>query len=60
LTELRAANPATSERVRLERERSRTAKAIQRLVNAYKKDLITFADTARLGHKICFRVALVT
>jgi len=44
LTELRAANPATSERVRLERERSRTAKAIQRLVNAYQEDLITLDE----------------
>ena len=48
LTELRAANPATSERVRLERERSRTAKAIQRLVNAYQEDLITL-DELRAG-----------
>ena len=44
LAELRAANPATSERARLELEHSRTTKAIQRLVNAYQEELITLDE----------------
>ncbi len=44
LKELRSANPATSERARLELEHSRTAKAIGRMVNAYQEDLITLDE----------------
>jgi site-specific DNA recombinase len=39
LTELRHANPATSERVRTEIELARATKAIERLVAAYQEDL---------------------
>ena len=44
LAEMRAANPATSERVRLERDLARTAKAIARLVQAYQEDLLTLDE----------------
>jgi len=44
LAELRAANPATSERARLELDRTRTTKAIHRLVQAYQEDLITLDE----------------
>jgi site-specific DNA recombinase len=48
LTEMRAANPATAERARLERELTRTTKAIARLVQAYQEDLLTL-DELRAG-----------
>ena len=44
LTELRATNPATSERARLERDHTRTTKAIGRLVQAYQEDLLTLDE----------------
>ncbi len=44
LTELRAANPTTSERSRLEVELARTRKAIARLVQAYQEDLVTLDE----------------
>ena len=44
LTELRAANPATSERARLDRDLTRTTKAIGRLVQAYQEDLLTLGE----------------
>ncbi len=44
LTEMRAANPATAERARLERELARATKAITRLVSAYQEDLITIDE----------------
>ena len=44
LTEMRAANPATSERARLDRDMSRTSKAIARLVQAYQEDLLTLGE----------------
>jgi site-specific DNA recombinase len=44
LTEMRATNPATSERARLERDLTRTAKAIERLVQAYQEDLLTLDE----------------
>jgi site-specific DNA recombinase len=44
LAELRATNPATSERSRLELERTRTTKAIQRLVQGYQEGLITLDE----------------
>jgi site-specific DNA recombinase len=44
LRELRAANPATTERARLERERARTHGAIQRLVDAYQEGLLPLND----------------
>ncbi|MGH9072055.1 MAG: recombinase family protein [Acidimicrobiales bacterium] len=44
LSDLRAANPATSERARLERELTRNTKAISRLVQAYQEDLITLEE----------------
>ncbi len=44
LGELRAANPATAERTRLELELSRTTKAITRLVEAYQEELITLDE----------------
>ena len=47
LNEMRASSPATSERSRLERELTRTTKAIARLVQAYQEDLVTL-DELRL------------
>ena len=44
LTEMRAANPATSEHARLERDLARTTKAIARLVQAYQEDLLTLDE----------------
>ena len=44
LNELRATNPATSERARLERDLTRTTKAIHRLVQAYQEDLLTLDE----------------
>ena len=44
LTEVRAANPATSERARLDRDLTRTTKAIGRLVQAYQEDLLTLGE----------------
>jgi site-specific DNA recombinase len=44
LTEMRAANPATSERARLERDLKRTTKSIGRLVQAYQEDLLTLGE----------------
>jgi site-specific DNA recombinase len=44
LTDLRATNPATSQRSRLERDLTRTAKAIGRLVQAYQEDLLTLDE----------------
>ncbi len=44
LAQLRAANPATAERSRLELERTRTTKAIARLVQAYQDDLLTLDE----------------
>jgi site-specific DNA recombinase len=41
LAEMRAANPATSERARLERDHTRATRAIERLVQAYQEDLVT-------------------
>jgi len=44
LTELRATNPATAERARLERDLTRATKAINRLVQAYQEDLLTLEE----------------
>ena len=44
LNELRATNPATAERARLERDHTRTTKAINRLVQAYQEDLLTLGE----------------
>jgi site-specific DNA recombinase len=44
LSEMRAANPTTSERARLERDLARTTKAIARLVQAYQEDLLTLGE----------------
>jgi site-specific DNA recombinase len=44
LAELRAANPATTERTRLELELTRAGKGIERLVNAYQEDLLTLDE----------------
>ena len=44
LTEMRAINPATSERARLDRDLTRTTKAIGRLVQAYQEDLLTLGE----------------
>jgi site-specific DNA recombinase len=44
LHQLRATNPATSERARLERDLTRTTKAIGRLVQAYQEDLLTLDE----------------
>jgi hypothetical protein len=44
LTELRAANPATAERSRLELELTRATKGIERLVHAYQEDLLTLDE----------------
>jgi len=44
LAELRAANPATAERARIELELTRTAKAVARLVQAYQEDLLTLDE----------------
>jgi site-specific DNA recombinase len=44
LAELRAANPATAERARIELELTRTAKAVARLVHAYQEDLLTLDE----------------
>ena len=44
LAELRATNPATAERARLERDHTRTTKAISRLVQAYQEDLLTLNE----------------
>lgn len=44
LTEMRAANPATSERARLERDLTRATKAIERLVQAYQEELLTLDE----------------
>jgi site-specific DNA recombinase len=44
LTDMRATNLATSERARFERDLTRTAKAIQRLVQAYQEDLLTLDE----------------
>ena len=52
LAEMRAVNPATSERARLGREVARTAKAINRLVQAYQEDLLTLEEL-RLECRTC-------
>ena len=44
LAELRATNPATAERSRLELELTRTTKGIDRLVHAYQEDLLTLDE----------------
>lgn len=44
LAELRAANPATAERSRLELELTRTTKGVERLVHAYQEDLLTLDE----------------
>jgi site-specific DNA recombinase len=44
LAELRAANPATAERVRLELGLTRATKSIERLVAAYQEDLLTLDE----------------
>jgi site-specific DNA recombinase len=44
LTDMRATNPATSERARLERDVTRTTKAIQRLVQSHQEDLLTLDE----------------
>jgi site-specific DNA recombinase len=44
LSEMRASNPTTSERARLERDLARTTKAIGRLVQAYQEDLLTLGE----------------
>ena len=44
LAELRAANPATAERSRLELELTRATKSIERLVHAYQEDLLTLDE----------------
>jgi len=44
LAELRAANPATAQRSRLELELARATKAIERLVQAYQENLLTLDE----------------
>ena len=44
LEELRAANPATAERARLELDLTRATKGIERLVQAYQEDLLTLDE----------------
>jgi site-specific DNA recombinase len=44
LAELRAANPATATKARLEREQARTATAISRLVEAYQEQLLSLNE----------------
>jgi site-specific DNA recombinase len=44
LAELRAANPATAERSRLELELTRATKSIERLVHAYQEELLTLDE----------------
>ena len=44
LAELRAANPATAERSRLELELTRATKGVARLVQAYQEDLLTLDE----------------
>jgi site-specific DNA recombinase len=44
LNDLRNANPATAERTRLERDLTRTTKAISRLVQGYQEDLLTLDE----------------
>jgi site-specific DNA recombinase len=44
LGELRATNPATAERARLERDLARATKAVERLVQAYQEDLLTLDE----------------
>ncbi len=44
LAELRAANPATAERSRLELELTRATKSIERLVHGYQEDLLTLDE----------------
>jgi site-specific DNA recombinase len=44
LAELRAANPATATKARLEREQARTATAISRLLEAYQEQLLSLDE----------------
>lgn len=44
LTEMRAANPTTVERARLERDLARVSKSVERLVQAYQEDLLTLDE----------------
>jgi len=44
LAELQAANPTTATRARLEREQTRTATAISRLVEAYQEQLLSLEE----------------
>jgi site-specific DNA recombinase len=44
LAELRAANPATAQRPRLELELTRATKSVARLVHAYQEDLLTLDE----------------
>jgi len=44
LSEMRATNPATSERARLERDLTRATKTISRLLSAYQEDLLTLDE----------------
>jgi site-specific DNA recombinase len=44
LAELRAANPATATKARLEREHARTATAISRLLEAYQEQLLSLDE----------------
>jgi site-specific DNA recombinase len=44
LAELRATNPATATKARLEREQARTTTAISRLVQAYQEQLLTLEE----------------
>jgi DNA invertase Pin-like site-specific DNA recombinase len=44
LAELRAANPATATKARLEREQTRTATAIARLLEAYQEQLLSLDE----------------
>jgi len=44
LAELRAANPATAERSRLDLDLARTTKSIERLVHAYQENLLTLDE----------------
>jgi site-specific DNA recombinase len=48
LAELRAANPATAERSRLELELTRVTKSVARLVHAYQEDLLTLDELRTL------------
>jgi len=48
LAELRAANPATAERSRLELELTRVTKSVARLVQAYQEDLLTLEELRTL------------